>query len=114
MLTMGLSFFMWGYILLLFGVTFLALGNGIFTPALLGAISLTAKPSEQGRVMGIYQSYMSIGRMIGAVLGGFLFDRLAALPYFSASFVMLIALILIIPIYSQLPNNKLNKSKGNS
>ena len=114
MLIMGLSFFMWSYIVLLFGVTLLALGNGIFTPALLGAISLTASQSEQGRVMGIYQSYMSIGRMIGAVLGGFLFDHLAALPYFSASFVMLIALILIIPIYSQLPNNKLNKSKGNN
>ena len=64
--------------------------------------------------MGIYQSYMSIGRMVGAVLGGFLFDRLAALPYFSASFVMLIAFILIVPIYSQLPNNKVNKKKGNN
>ena len=114
MLTIGLSFFMWSYIVLLFGVTLLALGNGICTPALLGAISLTAKKSEQGQVMGIYQSYMSIGRMLGAVLGGFLFDRLAALPYFSASFIMLIALVLIIPIYSQLPDNKVNKPKGNN
>ena len=40
MLTMGLSFFMWSYIVLLFGVTLLALGNGIFTPALLGAYQL--------------------------------------------------------------------------
>ena len=114
MLTMGLSFFMWSYIVLLFGVTLLALGNGICTPALLGSISLTAKKPEQGRVMGIYQSYMSIGRMLGAVLGGFLFDRLAALPYFSASLVMLIALVLIIPIYSQLPDNKMKKTRGNN
>ena len=40
MLTMGLSFFMWSYIVLLFGVTLLALGNGIFTPALLGGHQL--------------------------------------------------------------------------
>ena len=64
--------------------------------------------------MGIYQSYMSIGRMLGAVLGGFLFDRLAALPYFSASFIMLIALVIIMPIYSQLPDNRVNKLRGNN
>ena len=108
----ALSFFLSQYAIwmLLFAVTLLAVGNGFYTPALLGIVSLSAKQSEQGRIMGIYQSYMSIGRMIGAVLGGRLFDQLASLPYLNASLVMFMAFILILPLYSQLPENK--KSKG--
>ena len=114
MLTMASSFFVSQYAIwiLALAVTTLALGNGFYTPALLGIVSLTTRQSEQGRVMGIYQSYMSIGRMIGAVLGGFLFDYLAALPYFSSSLVMLIALLLIIPLYPHLPDHRNKQKEG--
>ena len=116
MLTMALSFFTLGFAVGVFGlgVTILALGNGCYNPALLGVVSLISQKSEQGRVMGIYQSYMSIGRMIGAVLGGFLFDYLAPIPYFSASFVMLIALFLIVPLYAHLPDHKNQQKEGQS
>ena len=77
-----------------------------YTPALLGTVSLTSKPSEQGSVMGVYQSYAAIGRIVGAVLGGFLFDHLIALPYLNGALFMLLALLLIMPIHHQIPSKK--------
>lgn len=96
------------YAILVFGlaISVLSVGNGFYTPALLGAVSLIAKSSDQGSVMGVYQSYASIGRILGAVLGGFLFDHLMALPYLSAFLFMFLAMLLMIPIYSKIPDQK--------
>jgi multidrug resistance protein len=73
----------------------LALGMGFNNPSLTSAISRLSDPSEQGGMLGLAQSLAALGRIVGPVWGGFLFERAGTTtPYFSAATVMFIALLL--------------------
>lgn len=57
-------------------MTFLALGNGLSNPSILGSISVLTSEKEQGIVLGSTQSLASLGRIIGPFVGGLLFEKL--------------------------------------
>lgn len=85
-------------------VTFLGLGTGFINPSLSGSISLLTKESEQGSVMGINQSLSALGRILGPVLGGLLYrDVSHQSPFWAASLVVGISLLIGISIFQSIP-----------
>jgi DHA1 family multidrug resistance protein-like MFS transporter len=62
-------------------------------PALNALVSRSATASEQGTVMGVINSFYSLGMVFGPVTGGLIFDGLGiAWPFFTAGLVHLAAL----------------------
>ena len=85
-------------------VTFLGLGTGFINPSLSGSISLLTKESEQGSVMGINQSLSALGRILGPVLGGLRYrDVSHQSPFWAASLVVGISLLIGISIFQSIP-----------
>ena len=74
----------------------LGLGNGLSNPAILALISREAGTEEQGRLLGFEQGLESIARIVGLVLGGWLFERAIGLPYTLAAGLMMVACVLAV------------------
>ncbi len=64
-----------------FGGFVLALGRGIFNPTVQALISKRARESEQGLVLGVSQSFSSLARTFGPIIGGFLYGFAPQLPF---------------------------------
>jgi DHA1 family multidrug resistance protein-like MFS transporter len=64
-------------------------GNAMLRPVLASLISKRAT-TGQGVAMGLNNSFMSLGRMVGPIWAGFIFDLNFNLPYVSGSIAMLI------------------------
>ncbi len=87
-----------GFVLMLLAVDFttvlltvgvFVLSNTLLRPSLSSLISQLAKDG-QGLAMGLTNSFMSLGRVVGPVWAGFLFDANVHLPYLSGAVIMLI------------------------
>ena len=86
-------------------MTFLSLGNGLSNPATLGGISLLVDPREQGAAMGVTQSMSSLGRILGPVLGGFLYGWVAiTAPFWASGLLAISGFAIVIYIYNRIPN----------
>ncbi|GAB0056087.1 Tetracycline resistance protein, class C [Candidatus Magnetaquicoccaceae bacterium FCR-1] len=59
---------------MLVALALIALGSGLLHPALSGLASLNTDPATQGAMLGLYQSMSALGRSIGPVLGGSIYD----------------------------------------
>ncbi len=87
-------------------VTVLSVGNGMMHPSLMGSISLMAGAEEQGEVMGVAQSASALARIIGPALGGFFYGYWGmSSPFWIAGLISLVAVLIIMRYYSQLPEN---------
>ena len=91
--------------LILLTTGFFILSNALLRPTVASIISKT-KYMANGKVMGLNNSYMSLGRVIGPIWAGTLFDINFELPYISGSLIMLIGFLVIVCF--------LSKSKINS
>jgi MFS family permease len=69
---LGLSF---GVALLLVAASFSSFGNGVLRPALTSIITQQVSRAEQGVVLGLNQSLLSIAQIIGPAIAGALIDR---------------------------------------
>lgn len=88
-----------------FAMTFLSLGNGLSNPAILGGISLLVNPREQGAAMGVTQSMSSLGRILGPVLGGFLYGYMAiTAPFWASGLLAFTGFAIVLFIYNRIPN----------
>lgn len=78
-LALGVSFFLLGFARnvpeLLVSITLGSFGSSVLRPTVTSLISQTASPQEQGAVLGIAQSLMSISQTIAPVIGGFLIEQ---------------------------------------
>jgi DHA1 family multidrug resistance protein-like MFS transporter len=76
----------------LFATGFFTLASALLTPAVM---SLTSKesPLEQGITMGLSNSFVSLGRIAGPSLAGFLFDASYDLPFWGGALIMLVGFI---------------------
>lgn len=74
--------------LAIFGV-----GNGVIRPSV-SSLLTKASTVGHGTVTGYLSSFDSLGRIIGPVLGGFLYSIAIGLPYISGIFLSLLAYIL--------------------
>ena len=71
-----------------------AVGRGIAQPSMLSMVSHATMASNRGKVMGIFQSSASLGRVIGPLLAGVLYDSFMSAPYWFASALMLVVMAL--------------------
>lgn len=94
--TMGLAIaavpFSMGVPTLMIALGALAIGMGLNSPSLSSMVSRLSEPGDQGGILGLAQSLASLGRVVGPVWGGFLFDRFGiAVPYVGAATLMMVA-----------------------
>ncbi len=68
-------------------------GNGVIRPSISSLLTKRSKTGH-GTVTGYLASFDSLGRIIGPVLGGFLYSITIGLPYISGIFLSLLAYIL--------------------
>jgi MFS family permease len=55
--------------------TLASFGTGVLRPALTSLITQHAGREEQGIVLGLTQSLMSVAQIVAPVIGGYLIDR---------------------------------------
>ncbi|MBI2980725.1 MAG: MFS transporter [Deltaproteobacteria bacterium] len=67
-----------------------SVGRGIGQPSLMSLVSKQAESHQRGAVMGTFQSFASLGRVIGPVAAGLLYDRRPAFPFYFAAVLMLV------------------------
>jgi len=98
----------------------LSVGSGINNPSNQSILSKLADPSNVGGVMGVGQSVSTLGRILGPLVGGVLFDRYgASCPYIVAAACMGIAFVLSLKLPKSvlkpvlLPEQPLDKAEPN-
>lgn len=74
-------------------ICLLAAGTGITRPSNSALISRRAQ-TGQGMAIGLMDSFDSLGRIAGPLLGGFLYKKGMTLPYFSGTLLFSLALVL--------------------
>ena len=85
---------------LAFGSAVIAVGMGFQSPSMLSVISQLSDPADQGAMLGVSQSLGSLGRIVGPLWGGFVFDRFGhAAPFASAALVMSVACVLSVAAF---------------
>ena len=68
----------------------MAMGTGLLNPAKSALIS-RGLDDEQGAVLGLNQSFAAMGRMLGPIFSGMLFEWFVGAPFFSSAGLLLIA-----------------------
>jgi MFS family permease len=75
-------------------VVLYAVGYALANPSLASLASRFAPADAQGATMGVYQSAGSLGRILGPLIAGVLFDRLGpAVPFTAASFIFALVFV---------------------
>ncbi len=86
----------------LFILAIIAFSFGMHNPSVTALISKNAGKDEQGGILGINQSFSSLGRVIGPLWAGFIFDRFGPdIPFVTAGIFILIAMGLSFKLYSK-------------
>jgi MFS transporter, DHA1 family, tetracycline resistance protein len=84
----------WGMLAL--ALAALGLGQGVTVPAVTALISRGAAPGEQGRMLSVSHSLSALGRVIGPVVGGFVFYAVGiAAPYLIGAVLVVAALLVL-------------------
>jgi len=81
--------------------TLIPLGNSLANPTLSALASENVRPEEYGTTLGFLQSAGSLGRILGPIMGGFLFSIAPHAPYLSSFFIFLFVYFLLL---TQLPH----------
>jgi len=87
---------------MLFGITFTALGGAMFNTASTSWVSKQAGDQERGAVLGLFQSAGWLGRALGPTVSGFLFQTLGAnSPLYAGALLMVPVFIIVTLIRRQ-------------
>jgi len=93
--SIGFLVLLWAdtYLTILLATAFFILSKTLLRPA---AFALISKQTTvgQGAAMGLSNSFMSLGRIVGPIWAGFIFDINLNFPYLSGSVLMLVGFIL--------------------
>jgi len=73
--------------------------KAIYLPLEQNYISLHAQEGKYGRVMGVRQSFLSIGMVVGPLLGGFLYEKSSRLLFDSSALTFVIGVLLLGVVY---------------
>ena len=111
MIQIGLIASAAGFILLLFTfdltsvlvvMVVMGVGNAAMRPAITSLVSKRTPSSEQGNMMGVVNSYNSLGRIFGPIAGGVIFDLLGyRSPYVFGAAVFFGTYLLSVAIFRQ-------------
>jgi predicted MFS family arabinose efflux permease len=88
------------------GIGIYGLFNGLRNPMLNAIIADESKTTEQGEIMGINQSYTSLGQAIGPIIAGLALGITQSAAFFLAALLMLFAVSVSIRL-------KMQESPGN-
>jgi MFS transporter, DHA1 family, tetracycline resistance protein len=81
----------------------LAVGSAFTNPSLSAVVSLHAPAERQGAVLGTYQAFSSLGRILGPALGGWLFTRFGpSMPYGTAAGMLGVGAALALGLVSRM------------
>jgi DHA1 family multidrug resistance protein-like MFS transporter len=81
------------YVTILLATGFFILSKTLLRPAALALISKQASHGK-GAVMGLSNSFISLGRILGPIWAGFIFDVHVDYPYLSGSIIMFIGFLM--------------------
>ncbi|MCB0140811.1 MAG: MFS transporter [Caldilineaceae bacterium] len=111
MIKIGLVSSAIGFICLLFTYDMLSVaivmgimgvGNAALRPAVSSLASKRSPADQQGAVMGVVNSYNSLGRIFGPILGGFIFDLLGyQWPYIVGGVLFILIWMLSIVLFNR-------------
>ena len=92
------------YITILLATGFFILSKTLLRPA---AFALISKQDSlgQGAAMGLSNSFMSLGRIIGPIWAGFIFDVNPNYPYLSGAIFMFVGFLLSLNWMTSKPAN---------
>lgn len=91
--------------MLALAMTILALGNGCMRPPIMGLASIVSDSNEQGYVLGVMNSMGAIGRIVGPVAGGWLYQDISqGAPFYSSGILAFLGLLVFLTIYKLLPD----------
>lgn len=79
---------------MLFAAVLLAAGTGIGNPSQSSLISRSSPKDQQGGILGLNQSMGALGRVAGPAFAGTLFEINFGLPFFTASALVFLALLM--------------------
>ncbi|MCE3010965.1 MAG: MFS transporter [Proteobacteria bacterium] len=83
----------------------LALGNSFTNPSILGSISLLSSADEQGEVLGSTQGTASLGRILGPLIGGAVYQTVTiSFPFLLSSFFTICGFLIVVSLLSVLPS----------
>ena len=71
----------------------LATGTGMYNPSQSALISRSASRADQGGVLGLNQSMSALGRVVGPLVSGWLFQEYIGMPFFVAGGLCFIAIL---------------------
>jgi MFS family permease len=82
--------------LLLEAMALEVIGFAFVNPSLQSLLSRRSDPREQGSILGLGQSMTTLARILGPVLGMSLFARRSDFPYWAATGLMVLGLVMIV------------------
>jgi DHA1 family multidrug resistance protein-like MFS transporter len=83
----------YNYVTLLITIIFFIVGNTLLRPTTSALISKRSNEKEQGAMLGLHNSFMSLGRIVGPLWAGTAFDLNMSLPYISGAIIMAVGLV---------------------
>ncbi|MEN9612756.1 MAG: hypothetical protein RLZZ628_3570 [Bacteroidota bacterium] len=86
----------------LLSISCIALGSGCLTPSLTSLLSQHTELHEQGRIMGLAQSFASLARVIGPFLGGILYNLAFWMPFVGGAGMMIGCIYLVNQVIVQI------------
>lgn len=109
LIAMAISFFGIGFSftipVLAVVMTLLAVGNGCMRPPIVGLASVISDDEDQGYVLGVMNSMGAIGRIVGPILGGWLYQEFSqGAPFFTSGAMAVIGILLFMVVTSRLPD----------
>lgn len=81
---------------------FHAMANSFVNPVLQSLLSKEVDAKSQGEILGVSTSYMSVGSILGPIIGGGLATIFTTLPFFASSIVMLGTLLISLTLLGRL------------
>ncbi len=77
----------------------MAMGSALVNPSMTALVSLRAPPGRSGEILGTYQSFSAMGRILGPSLGGLWFATLGShTPFFIGGAMLLVAAMVALMI----------------
>ncbi|MFH0795079.1 MAG: MFS transporter [bacterium] len=80
--------------LLLIPLGMCSLGNGLSHPAMLSLISRCCKPEEKGGILGLNTSMGSLGRILGPLWAGWIYEQHITGPYWTGSALVVVVILI--------------------
>ncbi len=89
------------YPMLLIASVFHSFSNAFINPLIQTLLSKEVDAHSQGSIQGVNASYMSVGMILGPIVGGVLATMSTPLPFLAAAIVTLICVLLAVQIHTK-------------